>query len=447
MARERLNAGAASGREKRGIRARDVIACAVFCLILCVTLMGLNSLCYDDETVCTTWDRIAKGDGPDLLIMGNSHAFTSLIPDIISQSTGISCGTLGSSSEIMPLTLENLRTVLSVYTPRMILLEAHPMMNNTDAYLNAKSAILGDIDGMPALWNRLRSTQNMLGLDDLPLGISQLFQPAYTWTRWNRAAERVASWGKEETSPPFDQYDVRGFRFRNNYTGGTVSPDKIAQYFIEAYENAAPPPASALEPWSEKSFVQFLKLAQQHDIPVMIYKSPILSESRATVNAMRRIRAIAEDYPCCVFVEDTNASMNRMDLALSDFYDNSHLNRRGAVKFTTWFLNEKLIPNQPEPDYSQVFFYQSESVEPLGDDVYRYRMTAFGEDVLYRFRLDNKIIQDWSNVNHIDVALDPEGNGTLRCEMVRGDVPPKERSKNLLNLRFMKQNASFVGEE
>ena len=141
---------------------------------------------------------------------------------------------------------------------------------------------------------------------------------------------------------------------------------------------------------------------------------------------------------------DSHLSLVDMSLNLDDFYDGYHLNRRGAVKFTTWFLDRQLLPQQPEPDYEPVFAYRTESVEPLGDGVYRYTMENFDADAQYRFRLGSETVQDWSSVNFCDVALDPASADKLYCDMLPGDYPEAERQILQLQLPFMKQNASVV---
>lgn len=63
----------------------------VFVLLFILLLDVLDVFFCDDAKVCTVWEMIETGDGPQILITGNSNAYTASIPDIITGSTDLSC--------------------------------------------------------------------------------------------------------------------------------------------------------------------------------------------------------------------------------------------------------------------------------------------------------------------------------------------------------------------
>ena len=428
----------------RGIHRRDVLAFVVFCLIFVLILCGANRLFFDDSNICTVWEDINAGNGPDVLIFGNSNAYTAFVPDIIEESTGFSCGVLGSSGEHMFLTVENLKSVLHHYTPKLIVLEAYTI--TTDFYPekidSLKYAMLNDIDGMRPISDRFLASFRTLGLDDTPFAVSQIFRASQMWSRWAHAAQVSSAKHSSIVQNRYSRLDVKGYQYRNTYTGGTITPEEVELAFHDMYTTGDN--LSLLSTKNKTAFTEFLEIVQKLNIPFMIIKSPTLAPSPVYVSRMCRIEEIATKCSSCIGVLDSHLFLTDMSLCLEDFYDNFHLNRRGSVKFTTWFLNQQFLPQQPQPDYSKVFAYRTESVEPLEDGNYRYTMENFDSGTQYRFRLGSETVQDWSSVNSIDLPLAPKEASKLSCDMLPANCTDAERAVLQLQLPFMKQNASVV---
>lgn len=426
---------------RRGVRKKDIISLIAFTLLFSLILWELDILFYNDSKVCTVWETIESGEGPEILIMGNSHAYCTYVPDIITGSTGLSCGILGSSAENMFLTVENFKTVLNYYTPELVVLEANTVTANSRETLRTEKqeVLYRDIDGMKSPFERIRASCAVLRVDDIPLGVSQLFRQEYIWTRWKKMAARVKG---VSVVNRYKREDVSGYKFRNTYTGGTAAPEQIGDRVSELYaENTGKQLADAV---NEAAFIEFLELAQERKIPVMIFKSPTMRAAVNIVSGLKRIEEIAADYPCCLIVKDFHLSIREIGLNLEDFYDSGHLNRRGAVKVTTWFLEQRFLPNQPEPEYDSVFAYRTESVETVRDGVYRYQMENFDQGAQYQFRLGSEVVKDWSTENFCEVELVPTEADRLRCEMLPAQCPKDQQAVMQLQLPFMKQNDSVI---
>ena len=237
---------------------------------------------------------------------------------------------------------------------------------------------------------------------------------------------------------------MSGYKFRNTYTGGTVTPKKIEDALISFY--ASDSEKQITDPINEAALISFLELAQRRQIPVLILTSPTLKANKRLIHSMNRIEEIAADYPCCRLVQDFHLSIREIGLNLDDFYDAGHMNRRGAVKFTTWFLEQGFLPDQPEPDYRPVFAYRTESIEQLPDTrgVYRYTMENFDKNARYRFRLGEEVVKDWSKENFCELELNPAKADQLYCDMLPGQYDKEMKKIIQLSLPFMKQNSSKV---
>ena len=290
----------------RGIHRRDVLAFTAFCLIFVLILGGLDALCYDDSNVCTVWEDINSGNGPDVLILGNSNAYTSFVPDIIEESTGLSCGVLGSSGENMFLTVENLKSALHHYTPEVVVLEAYAITTafHPERRAEMQFAMLNGIEGMDSIKDRFCATYRTLGLDDTPFAVSQLFRANLMWSRWDRAAEALAAGNQSAALNRYARHDVKGYQFRNTYTGGTSTPAEVETAFRKYYSEEKN--AYLTERRNEDAFIEFLEIMQEKEIPFIVLKTPTLAPSPSWIRGMSRIEELSKDCSFCLGIRFTS---------------------------------------------------------------------------------------------------------------------------------------------
>lgn len=415
----------------------------LFALLLFVILSALNVACYDSEGFCTTWNEISEMKELDVLIMGNSHAYCSFVPDIIEGSTGMTCRVLGSSSEGMNVTYENVRSVLRYCKPKVIVLEAYSVCVHTrNETTEERVWTIDNINGIPDVFDRIRAGFNIFGVDDLPWCTFRIFRADRRWTRWSHISENLKD--DKVHLNRYQGYDVSGYRYRNSFTDGVGDPSSVADacrqiyssgdYTVEVYDEVC-----------EKAYIEFLELAEENGISVIIASAPTLEASRC--GALVRMKEIAEEYSCVKEFRDFNLSLDKINLTLEDFYDSSHLNRRGASKFTRYFLEQMIIPKQPTPDFFKVFAYDTEYVKSLGNKLNRFTMKAYGDGVKYCFYLDGEIIKPWSNENFVDLELEPEEADRISVAMAPPDATFKNIDEVQLKLRFMNQNDSIVNIE
>lgn len=426
----------------------------IFCILFFSVLLVLDHTFYNTKVVCSTWDRIQDGNGPQILILGNSHAFTAFVPDIIEGATGATCGVLGSAAESIMLTAENLRVTLRYYTPDSIILESSCISNKVNTKTD-KAYILHDIDGMRTPADKVSAALSVLDFEDIPLALSQLFRSTDTWSRWAfLLSPQIKS--KGHTMNLNSGFDIKGFRSQNSYAKGISSLDTVdASYTAEAHALDSNP---LLITENEQALLTFLNMAQEKSIPVFIIRSPIAFYDAREVQAQKQIEKIAESYDCVRLVRDLNQEQTEIGLMPEDFYDKTHLNRRGAVKLTEYYINQYLSPAlNVTPNYKNVFFYRTESIEELGGDTYRYTVEAFGEGVQYRFlkdlstgslleKLDNEkyeLLQDWSTVNYVDSSITAANASKIRAIMLPAGISTDEAATYGLTLNFMPPNRSI----
>lgn len=93
----------------------------------------------------------------DILIIGNSHAFTSLIPEKIQSATGLTTYNAAMPSQVLDLTWYNLELLLQKQSPKLVVLEAFAFQNPSvrDAFNDS------NIDSMPFGATKLSAIYNI----------------------------------------------------------------------------------------------------------------------------------------------------------------------------------------------------------------------------------------------------------------------------------------------
>ena len=415
--------------------------CIGLCFILCflIVFVLLDGLLFDETWETTVWKKVQCEDGPEILFMGNSHAYVSFIPSVLDSALGMDTEVLASPAQNMYMTLENLKTILRYYSPRLIILEANAIYadNRDEMQGEKKGNTLQNIDGVRSYIDKIRISAKTLKFEDIPLGVTQLCRKGLMYSRWERLGESVAA-------NPFERQDIEGYKILSTHFGGEADICDIENFYTET-EGGLFTESRIPETKNEKALHEFLQLAEKNSIEVWIVKAPTLRKDKNMIATMMRIEEIADEYSAVTCIMDLHESMTSMELTPMDFYDRGHLNRCGAVKCTTYFgeiLGERLGVT---PDYSKAFFYKGENIKLEDDGLYSYTMETFG-DTRYCFeqKTDGKYvcISDWSNKNTVKVELLPENADQLRVTMLPADVPISEAATQGLTLSFMVPNAS-----
>ena len=410
----------------------------IACFAISFTI--LDKLFFDETQGSTVWEDVQNEDGPEVLFRGNSHAHCSFIPDILDSALGIDTAVLTSSAQPMYVTVENLKTVLNYYVPKLIILESNAIhADNREAMQGkSKAATMKNIDGIYAGTDKLRTAVQTLKFEDIPLAFTQMCRKDLMYSRWYRI-------GKGMHENYYQRQDIQGYQIRNTCFGGVEKILDVQNFYIPTDGEQLIAEARIREPLNEKALHEFLQLAEKNGIEVWIVKAPTLTKYENLISTMVRIREIAYEYSAVTHIMDLHGSMMDMGLTPSDFYDREHLNRRGAAKCTVWFgdvLGEWL---GVMPNYEKVFFYKNENIEKVGDNLFQYTMEAFG-DTQFRFeqKIDGKYvcIADWSEHNDVVIELSPENADQLRVTMLPAGVSADNAATQGLTLNFMVPNAS-----
>lgn len=392
---------------------RQLASAVSFALVFALLFASAERLLFNETFFSPVWTRLRKEKkAPQVLIMGNSHAFCSFLPEIINESLDLDAAVLGTSGQNSLSVADGFEAVVKVDAPEIAVIEVNPFLMDVDAMeAYHKASALNYINGMPGLFQRVKSTWNQLGFENIPQGAFQLLRADLMWTRWNSNAEIVFS---ADGSAPL------GWHAQGAYDAG-LAQDEAVDY----HAHSTP---SEIEVRNEKAFRKVLSLAQKHGVQVVLVKTPLVAATQGAVDGIAGLAQIAAEYGDTVLgLKDFHTEIFNMGLEARDFYDNGHLSHSGAAKFSIAFTQWLAPLMEREADFARAFAYAGESVQKLDNGGWRYTMNALGKEVEYRFSVvsdeEETVIRDWSCDNFVDLDI-PDAKQlyvTMRCngEMIR----------------------------
>lgn len=418
-----------------------------FCIVFIILFLGIEIYLFEDKRVSTVWETIQQeGEGPDILFMGNSHMYTSTNPILINHKLGIDSKILGSSAQNMVMTKENLKVLLEYQKPDIIVLEPYAaLIDNREVMQTTKKGfVIDNLDGIKNYAHKLEASINTLKFTDLPEAMFQLCRPMLMWSRW----EQVIN-GKSEKNNPYQQHDMLGYVWRDSYTDAEMNLEEVQKQYQQAYKKQEPYP---LPDYNELALREFFEFARDEGIDVWIIKAPTAKVVEKYVGMMKTIEEIGKEYGVVKYIDDMHLYIDAIGLKQDDFYDLTHLNRRGAMKFTEYLIDIIAEQLNLKKQDDEVFFYKNEYITQLENGKYRYTMENY-QDVQYKFELykNKKIIetQDFSNQNYFDtdVELSEEYKLTVTMLPKEYSIEDKDAIKNKsMRLNFMQMKKTIEPE-
>lgn len=390
--------------DKSRFTRRRLVGIIGFALIFLLLFCTAEKLFYDDSIYSTTWNRIKEQqDVPDILILGNSHAYCSFVPDLINGALGVDSAVLAVTGQDALGVTDSFETVLNIGTPKLAIVELNAIYFEPGVMAqDNKGAAISNINGMPGLVRRIQVTEREFGLENIPQGAFQLLRSDLMWSRWEAL-------NKPPIVNRYEKPDVNGYARLDYFSTGDYRSADIP------VTKAAPgmDAHGILAPESEEELRRLLTLAQHNGVEVWLVKSPIASREVIHPNGVDAAMQIAAEFGDTVtFCYDYNDDLPELDFTAADFYDGGHLNRRGAARFTQWFMRTMADRLGLEANLNAAFAYLDESITPLPDGGYRYAINVSGERNLYRFQVitPEGVMtkeREWSEESTIDVDVYP----------------------------------------
>lgn len=152
------------------------------------------------------------------------------------------------------------------------------------------------------------------------------------------------------------------------------------------------------------------------------------------------------DYDNAYWLGDLNLYTEEMEINNSNFFDVSHMNRKGSVKNTFFMISKLEAMLGIKANMENVFAYEAESIVYLTNGIYRYTMINTLPEARYSFILyedgDNILETKFSIENYVDLPGLLEENQILTCSMIPYDCDEDDYidvAEKAIRISFMKE--------
>ena len=311
----------------------NVAKSLVFCALLLAMLGAAQVLLTPTPGTVSPWAAVRETRGEaDVLVLGSSRAYCSVLPMEMWRDSGITALDVTSGSLGLGPSLQYLKQASESHSPKVVMLEAH-MVGRAESFEVIQGH--GAFDYMPS---GLPRTSAIVG--SIPPGDwFELFFPLQAYhSRWNGL-------GQYDYLP--DKLEKYGFARGAMYLP-QVKPLSGAATNLDVTEQeyqADLPHVRRIAREVESSggqLVVFLAPSTKLDT---VDGDPILDRLKADLST---------EFPGVAYV-DMNTKVDELGIDPStDYKDEQHLNHRGAVKMTRWvtgFLTDEyqLADRRTEP--------------------------------------------------------------------------------------------------
>ncbi len=423
------------------MKIENVIRITLFAICFSVLFFMLENTLMDKSDVEYSWYRVQEDETPiDILILGNSNAYTSTNAEVLSDVWGKEVEIFSSARQNMEVSLVFFEEAIKYKTPEYVFLEINSACMDSKNILknDSKGYLIGAYDGINSYASKFLAAVKTLHWQDVPESMFQLLRPTLRWSRWNM-----------EHNKEIVESTTHGYRINStgqSYATGTLTVEKLQKMAL--CDNTI----EELTDYNKKALIKFLNLAKEKEIKVVLYKAPILYSN--SVGKINEVIRIASEYENVVYAHNYILDMTEIGLETEDFYDYGHLNKRGAEEFTYYFGNDIAEQLGFRCDWDNAWGYKTEYVSQQEDGMFVYKVECYEENTLYKFRLykgDEGVIytQDWSVNNTFVCPLDfrVEEGYLLQFQMIplecmeEGDACADRKV-----YVFMKRNACEINE-
>ena len=209
----------------------------------------------------------------DVLIIGNSHAYTGLRPEVLKDLTGLNCFILAAPGVFQDDCSYMLEEALSIITPRMVILETYPIHEYVQKDLSP--SLLSDhfksFEARRNLKLKLKSMFRLFRLDNIP----------YAWSTTLRNHDILFD------NLPLLKYNLKHpkapeFDPAEDYWGRFIAFTKgLSAETLNKYRQEGPPvDGSQIFPGTDAGNAtrRMLSMCEERNIPVMFLTIPMYHE-------------------------------------------------------------------------------------------------------------------------------------------------------------------------
>ncbi len=307
-----------------------------------LVLISVNIACkilYPINNITKNWISFYEQDknSIDVLIVGNSHAYSTFDIDILGEATGKKYYNLASNSQTVTQTYYNLKEALKYQKPELVILEATAIDSNNNWKWQDGEQYDKDwkkesnIDGMKFGLTKIEAICNQYDPQNWFYAGLKIARCHQYW-RDSEQIEKNSVFYKEELA---------------DYSSYTPSPDSMSEEVMEQYKNA---PTNAVPYYisdeNKEHFYKLVELCKKKKINLCIIRYPSYDEYISHIDYGSEHDAIASlakeadisFWDCNDYYSDILLESTDYENVYSAYH---HLNDSGAKK-TTIFIQQWL---------------------------------------------------------------------------------------------------------
>ena len=312
----------------------------IFLLIFAAVFSYLSNL-FCRKTLDGAWNHTQKISGfynePknefDIMYFGSSNTYCSFNPLVLYAEIGIKSYILATQQQPVWASYEYMKEALKTQKPKLLVMDILMFSKNQDYYDDGVNYSF--MDDIPFSENKIKLAA--ASAPDLEGRVRLLVNFIKYHSRWSELTEADYKFRRSET--------------RDYLKGYVLLEDTFTDAVAPNFETTECAPLGEKE---IEYFHKIVSLAKENNIPLLFVKTPsnVLADDQKLFNSVSRL---AEESG--VEFIDYNKQYERIGLVMNeDFYDKSHLNYKGAEKFTQIFSNDiaNLFPELASKKFKDV---------------------------------------------------------------------------------------------
>ncbi len=345
-----------------------ILSVGGFCLLFFICLNGYQLLSYKYDNIQKRWDYFYElpPKSLDILILGNSHAYSSYSPDIIDAICGTNSFVLASNSQLIEQTYFNLIEALKSQNPKIVIIQLSSLTGNSWKNREGDFRVYSNLDGMNYSLNKLNA---ILGQRDRKDYVNSMFSIFRNHDNWKNSELLASNLSRAEE---VDKEDYRGFSVRKSEMGKKVAE----QYELENKDDLSGFDISK----SDENYLKKLHLLSENkDFKIVYVMSPKYSDllNKTYQNKYETIKKVASRYGEEYL--DFNVLSNEVGLKNRSFENgyihNQHTSYYGAVQISSFlarhlenkyiqrkFLNQTSYWNTRMSKKKELYLYGSNTI-------------------------------------------------------------------------------------
>lgn len=295
----------------------------LFFVCFCVLFAGVQNLLCRKETE-GVWNNTSKRAGfynaPenefDVIFFGSSNTYCSFNPLILWEETGVKSYVFATQNQPIWATYYYMKDAFKRQTPKLAVLDVLMLTKHTEYFDDGVNYSFAD--DMPFSLDKIRLVQASAPRDGQ---FDLLFNFTKYHSRWNELTKTDWTFRRGE-----QRDSMYGYTFlTDTYADAIMHDVSGVETTAELYEK------------NVEYFEKIVSLCRENGVELMLVKTPN-NKTTAQEAHYKAIHALAAENG--LELVDYNALYPEIGLDLkTDFYDKSHLNFRGAEKFTRYFAD------------------------------------------------------------------------------------------------------------